>query len=171
LTCRLVLPSALLVSHENGSRKIPQVSPSKGGVGCPFLSIAECFRFEGRRPSFNESAPSLSSPFGSGTEAIGGKLPLAILIQNERQIASSIQKVDSDDSIVSCQRDAADVFDSIGPKRSPGSFRFDAGEYAEIGLKFRRQRFRPEDELVTRSNEISANVGTGKLFSAGRQHL
>ena len=29
---------------------------------------------------------------------------------------SSIQKVDSDDSIVACQRDAADFFDSIDPK-------------------------------------------------------
>jgi hypothetical protein len=28
--------------------------------------------------------------------------------------ASSIQKVESDDSIVACQRDAADFFDSIG---------------------------------------------------------
>jgi alpha-ketoglutarate-dependent taurine dioxygenase len=28
--------------------------------------------------------------------------------------ASSIQIIDSDDSIVSCQRDAADFFDSIG---------------------------------------------------------
>jgi hypothetical protein len=28
--------------------------------------------------------------------------------------ASSIQKVDSDDSIVACQQDAADFFDSIG---------------------------------------------------------
>jgi hypothetical protein len=29
---------------------------------------------------------------------------------------SSIQKVDSDDSIVACQQDAADFFDSIGPR-------------------------------------------------------
>ena len=35
--------------------------------------------------------------------------------------ASSIQKVDSDDSIVACQQDAADFFDSIDPK---ASFRF-----------------------------------------------
>jgi hypothetical protein len=30
--------------------------------------------------------------------------------------ASSIQKVESDDSIVACQLDAADFFDSIDPK-------------------------------------------------------
>ena len=30
--------------------------------------------------------------------------------------ASSIQKVDSDDSIVACQPDATDFFDSIGPQ-------------------------------------------------------
>ena len=29
--------------------------------------------------------------------------------------ASSVHKVDSDDSIVACQRDTADFFDSIGP--------------------------------------------------------
>jgi hypothetical protein len=31
--------------------------------------------------------------------------------------ASLIQKVNSDDSIVACQQDAADFFDSIGQKR------------------------------------------------------
>jgi len=29
---------------------------------------------------------------------------------------SSIQQIDSDDSIVACQQDAADFFDSIGPR-------------------------------------------------------
>jgi hypothetical protein len=29
--------------------------------------------------------------------------------------ASSIQKIDSDDSIVACQPEASDFFDSIGP--------------------------------------------------------
>ncbi len=32
------------------------------------------------------------------------------------ETASSIQKVDSDDSIVACQQDAADFFDSIDPE-------------------------------------------------------
>jgi hypothetical protein len=35
--------------------------------------------------------------------------------------AISIQKVDSDDSIVACQQDAADFFDSIDPKRTSSS--------------------------------------------------
>ena len=39
----------------------------------------------------------------------------ATLIQNDVESASSIQKVDSDDSIVAFQRDAADFFDSIDP--------------------------------------------------------
>jgi len=35
--------------------------------------------------------------------------------------ASSIQKVESDDSIVACQQDAPDFFDSIDPTRTCGN--------------------------------------------------
>src|SRR6266436_5975081 len=44
--------------------------------------------------------------------------------------AGSIQKVDSDDSIVACQRDSADFFDSIGP-RLPRSDRTEMGPLTE----------------------------------------
>jgi hypothetical protein len=36
-------------------------------------------------------------------------------VENE----SSIQKVDSDDSIIACQQYAVDFFDSIDPSRTP----------------------------------------------------
>src|SRR5215467_9992928 len=39
--------------------------------------------------------------------------------------ASSIQKVDSDDSIVACQQDATDFFNSIGQELSSGLFAYE----------------------------------------------
>jgi hypothetical protein len=58
--------------------------------------------------------------------------------------ASSIQQVDSDDSIAACQQDAADFFDSIGqglPSRFPHrTFQWHHFTLPEIGLLLRYAR-------------------------------